>query len=97
MNATTTQVPPRTGVRTELARYTVEGQERILYGQRVLGVVRITDVPAGAGDRAYLIERGLEQDGHAALQALIEDYLQLAARHNQIPMALDLLEIYTGA
>ena len=36
-----------TGQRVELARYTVaSGDERILYGQRVRGVVRVTDVAA---------------------------------------------------
>ena len=32
--------PPAVGQRTELARYTVAGAERVLYGQRVDGVVR---------------------------------------------------------
>ena len=37
----------RTGQRVELARYTVaRGDQRILYGQRVDGVVRVTDVAA---------------------------------------------------
>ncbi len=37
------------GPRVELARYTLaSGQQRILYGQRVDGVVRVTDVPAPA-------------------------------------------------
>ena len=34
------------GERVELARYTVPAGDRILYGQRVDGVVRVTDVPA---------------------------------------------------
>ena len=34
------------GERIELARYTVPVGERVLYGQRVNGVVRVTDVPA---------------------------------------------------
>ena len=45
----------------------------MLYGQRVLGVVRVTDVPSVPGGRAYLVERGLEEEGanaNAALQAL---------------------------
>jgi hypothetical protein len=32
--------PKRTGVRTELARYTIPDGERIIYGQGVDGVVR---------------------------------------------------------
>jgi hypothetical protein len=79
----------RTGPRVELARYTVRGEERVLYGQRVLGVVRLTDVPIEAGGRAYLVERGLEEEGshaNAALQALIADYLSEARRLHAIPM-----------
>ena len=37
------------GERVELARYTVPAGERVLYGQRVDGVVRVTDVPARGG------------------------------------------------
>ena len=53
-----------TGRRVELARYTVtRGGARALCGQRVLGVVRLTDVPLEPGGRAYLVERGLEEEG----------------------------------
>ena len=38
---------PIVGERVELARYTVTGGERILYGQRIDGVVRVTDRPLG--------------------------------------------------
>ncbi len=81
----------RTGARVELARYTVDGVERALFGQRVLGVVRVTDVPLSAGGRAYLVERGLEEEGanaNAALRALIEDYLRAARRLNAVPMSV---------
>jgi hypothetical protein len=94
MTATATSPSGRTGSRVELARYTVGGVERALFGQRVDGVVRVTDVPVGARGRAYLVERGLEQEGsnaNAALQALIDDYLQQARRLDAIPMALSLL------
>ena len=66
------------GERVELARYTIPAGERVLYGQRILGVVRISDVPASGCGRSYLVERGLEQEGagaSAALRALIDDYL----------------------
>ena len=81
----------RMGVRVELARYTVGGVERALYGQRVEGVVRVTDVPISVRGRAYLVERGLEQEGanaNAALQALIVDYLAQAARLGAVPMSV---------
>ena len=41
----------RVGKRVELARYTVPAGERVLYGQRINGVVRVTDVPPAAGPR----------------------------------------------
>jgi hypothetical protein len=36
----------QTNERVELARYTVRGGERVIRGQRVLGVVRLVDAPA---------------------------------------------------
>jgi hypothetical protein len=61
-----------------------------LYGQRVEGVVRVTDVPLAPGGRAYLVERGLEEECHnanAALQALIADYVRQASVLDEVPMA----------
>ena len=83
----------RTGARVELARYSVAAGDRVLYGQRVEGVVRVTDVAREAGGRAYLVERGLEEDGpnaNAALEALIADYLRQACVLNAVPMAENL-------
>jgi hypothetical protein len=34
------------GERVELCRYSISDGERVLYGQRIKGVVRITDRPA---------------------------------------------------
>jgi hypothetical protein len=76
------------GERVEVARYTVPAGERIVYGQRVHGVVRVTDVPANGRGRAYLIERELEQDGYDALKALVTDYLQQAQLLADVPMAV---------
>jgi hypothetical protein len=89
---TTTIIPRRptvqTGQRVELARYTVPAGERILWGQRVSGVVRVTDCPAVPGQgRSFLVERELEQDGNAALQALVMDYRAVAEQLRAIPMA----------
>ena len=58
--------------------------ERIIYGQRIEGVVRVTDRPAADGGRAYLIERGLESK--AELDALVADYLEQAAQLDRPPM-----------
>jgi hypothetical protein len=78
---------PQVGERVELARYQTSCGERILYGQRIDGVVRVTDVPATGHGRAYLVERELEQDGNAALNALVADYVQQAQLLAAIPMA----------
>jgi hypothetical protein len=78
------------GERVELARYRISSGERLIVGQRVDGVVRVTDVSLRSGGRAYLIERGLEQEGlgaNAALHALIADYLSQARRLDEVPMA----------
>lgn len=61
--------------------------ERVIYGQRINGIVRITDRPADGQGRAYLIERGLEQDGNSALKALVADYTGQAAELDEILMA----------
>jgi hypothetical protein len=72
----TTTASHTVGERVELGRYEITAGSRILYGQRVDGVVRLTDHPAVPGfGRCHLVERGLEQDGHAALQALVEEYI----------------------
>jgi hypothetical protein len=76
------------GERTELGQYrTAAGEERRLYGQRISTVVRVTDVPANGEGRAYLVERGLEQDGYAALLALVRDYVDQADQLGITPMA----------
>jgi len=86
---TTTVTEPRrhgqpiVGRRVELARYTISSGERVVCGQRVDGVVRLTDRPLGQPGRSYLIERGLEQDGNAALQALVADYLLCGYPHSR--------------
>ena len=76
----------RVGERVELARYTTPAGERVVHGQRINGVVRVTDVPAEGRGRAYLVERELEQDGHAALLALVADYINQAELHGAVPM-----------
>ncbi len=86
-----TQRPP-VGERVQLGRYSIGTGERLIIGQRVDGVVRVSDCPAEGHGRAYLIERELEHDGNSALQALIADYLDQAHRLAEIPMATSLLK-----
>ncbi len=80
------------GERVELGRYTIRNEERVLYGQRVHGVVRVTDVPARGRGRAYLVERELEQDGYDALKALVADYVEQARLLADVPMAVSPLK-----
>jgi hypothetical protein len=90
--APTSQNPqPRLGKLTELARYEVGGCGRVVYGQRIDGHVRVTDRPASGPGRSYLVERGLEQDGYAALMALVADYTNQARELGQVPMASSVL------
>ena len=90
--ATITPARPnaQVGERVALGRYSTATSERVIYGQRINGVVRITDCPAGGAGRAYLVERQLERDGagaYAAVQALVADYLDQARSLGAIPMA----------
>jgi hypothetical protein len=85
------------GDRVELARYTVASGERLLYGQRVNGVVRVSDHSATDRGRCYLVERELEREGpnaYAALQALVADYLDQARLLDEIPMASSVVRHY---
>lgn len=79
------------GERVELSRYSVSSGERVIYGQRINGIVRITDRPADGQGRSYLIERELEQDGNSALKALLADYTAQAADLDEISMATSVL------
>jgi hypothetical protein len=69
----------------ELARYAIAAGERVIYGQRIRGVVRLADVPAEGRGRRYLIER--ELTSMSELEAIVADYLDQAARWDAIPAA----------
>jgi hypothetical protein len=75
----------QTNARHELARYTISAGERIVYAQRVLGVVRLVDHPADGRGRRYLIERELTV--MAELEAIVADYLDQATTWGVIPAA----------
>jgi hypothetical protein len=81
---TTANVEPQTGRRTRLAHYHCDVGDRVLIGQRVDGIVRITDCPDGESGRSYLVEEGLET--HSELQALINDYLAKTRTLGYVPM-----------
>jgi hypothetical protein len=96
MSTLTAPRPSKTGVGkpTPLATYSIPGEDRVLIGQRVEGVVRITDQSADGAGRRYLVDRGLEEDGRAAVEALVADYLTQAAKYSRIPIAHVPLDAY---
>ncbi len=59
--------------------------------------VRISDLPAHGPGRRYLVERGLEGDGQAAVDALIADHLAQAARDGRIPAEYVPIDVYLEA
>ena len=82
---TETRRAGQTNERVELARYTVTAGERVIHGQRILGVVRLVDDPASGAGRHYVVERELTT--MAELEAIVADYLQQAATWDAIPAA----------
>ena len=74
-----------TNERVELARYSISTGERVISGQRVLGVVRVVDHPADGHGRRYIIERELTV--MAELEAIVADYLHQASTWDQVPAA----------
>jgi hypothetical protein len=73
-----------TGRPQRLATYTADVGERILVGQRVDDVVRVSDVPADGRGRSYLVEP--EVGSMPELAALVADYQAKAARLGHVPM-----------
>jgi hypothetical protein len=84
-SVTETRRAGQTNERVELARYTVSAGERVIHGQRVLGVVRLVDDPACGEGRHYIIERELTV--MAELEAIVADYLRQAETWDAIPAA----------
>jgi hypothetical protein len=94
-NPTTAGDTPAVGEPHELGRYQLpDGTIRQLLAQRIDGHVRLVDVPLTGDGRRYLVERELEQDGYAALKALVVDYVTVAAERAEIPAASAPLERY---
>ena len=72
---------PHVGQRVELGRYEITAGVRILYGQRVNRVVRVTDKPAAGRGRSFVVERGLTSNRE--LIALVSDYISESERRNE--------------
>jgi hypothetical protein len=80
--------PPRNaGKPTAIARYKVSGGDRVIYGERVDGRLRVTDRPLAAPGCSYVVEHDLGQDGYPALVALLADYIERARELDEVPMA----------
>ena len=83
---TETRRAGQTNQPVELARYSVAGAgERVIQGQRVLGVVRLIDAPASGEGRRYVIERELTT--MAEIEALVADYIRESQMWDAIPAA----------
>jgi hypothetical protein len=72
------------GKAVDLARYRVGENERIVRGQRILGVVRVTDIPAAGEGRRFVIERELTSNDE--LDGLVAHYVAQAERWHDIPL-----------
>ena len=88
----TTSATPQVGRRVELGRYHIPSGPRVLFGQRIDGHVRVTDVPTDGG-RSYLVERELEEDGNAAMQALVADYIAQSERRGEPAIIVNLNQL----
>ena len=81
----------QTNPAVELARYRISAGERVIKGQRVLGVVRVTDIPANGHGRRFLVER--ELTSHVELEALVRDYLDQAQLWDVVPAGRNPIDI----
>ena len=58
--------------------------------------VRVSDHPATGRSRVFLVERGLEQDGYGALQALVADYMHESVRRDEPAILVNLDQLAAG-
>jgi hypothetical protein len=72
--------PRHSGVRLELARYVVGGVERALCGQRVEGVVRVTDVPVSFAAARISSSAGLSRRALKPTRTVMSDTAALPVR-----------------
>jgi hypothetical protein len=89
------RLTPTVGELIELARYTTGPGERVVYGQRIDGIVRVTDRPAAMAtkdNRSYIVERGLTSQQE--LDALVRDYIAAAHRLHAVPMSVSPFDRY---
>lgn len=87
-NQQPTSARAKTGRRVELARYQLSNGQRILEGQRVGGVVRVTDRSVTGAGRRFLVERGLTSKDE--LDSLVADYVEVSTRRDHPAILVDL-------
>jgi hypothetical protein len=78
---------PATGEQKVLATYECDEGTRQLVGQRIDGRVALSDIPAGDEGKVYLVERHVPSERE--LDALVADYLALAAQLGRPPLRAD--------
>ncbi len=74
----------------ELGRYAVEGEERVLVGRRVDGIVHVLDWPLRGRGRRYHVESGFGSMGELAV--LVAEYRRQAERLGACPMSRAAIE-----
>jgi hypothetical protein len=62
-----------------------ESRERVLRGQRIRGVVRVTDAPADGQGRTYVVARD-ELESKDELDGLVAHYVEHARRCDDVPL-----------
>jgi hypothetical protein len=72
---------------SRVAAYTVGSESRVLRATRLDAGLRLVDEPDGAAGERYVIERELQMEDAAELDALVGDYLAQAQTLQAIPMA----------
>ena len=79
---------------TEVARYRLSLEERVLIGRSAPGGTEILDLPVSGGGRSYRVDGGFHDDG--VLAAFIEDYLRQAERLDCCPMGAEAIGAILG-
>lgn len=80
-----TAILPQSAALHELGRYTVAGEERILVGRGIEGVLYVYDFPRDGRGRRFFVESGFESK--AELAVLLADYRRQAASLGVCPMS----------
>lgn len=75
----------------ELGRYTLPGEERVLLGRRIDGIVHVLDWPAADPGRRYHVEAGFESKSELAV--LVAEYRRRAEDLGVCPMSRQAIDL----